>query len=91
MGEGVMVGVWERSPPPLEAIRDVEAKPPAARGWGFWSKAPSRRRLGVWEQNPQPTEARGSESPVLGDFSIKITRFYVISVIVMEGFISPEN
>ena len=32
---------------------DLEAKPPAAGGWGFGGKAPSRRRHGGWGRSPQ--------------------------------------
>ena len=43
---GAVWGVWGRSPQPPEANGGLGAKPPAAGGWGFRGKAPSRRRHG---------------------------------------------
>ena len=43
---GAVLGVWGRSPQPPEANGGLGAKPPAAGGWGFGGKAPSRRRHG---------------------------------------------
>ena len=43
---GAVLGVWGRSPQPLEANGGLGAKPPAAEGWGFGGIAPSRRRHG---------------------------------------------
>ena len=39
---GGCLGVWGRSPQPLEANGGLGAKPPAAGGWGFGGKTPSR-------------------------------------------------
>ena len=43
---GCFWGVWGRSPQPPDASGGLGAKPPAAGGWGFGGKAPSRRRHG---------------------------------------------
>ena len=65
--EGAVWGVWGRSPQPLEANGGLGAKPPAARGWGFGGKAPSRRRHG----------GLGALPPALENFAFfaKITSF----------------
>ena len=65
---GAVLGVWGRSPQPPEANGGLGAKPPAAGGWGFGGKAPSRRRHG----------GLGAEPPVFENFAFffaKITSF----------------
>ena len=56
---GAVLGVWGRSPQPPEANGGLGAKPPAAGGWGFGGKAPSRRRHG----------GLGAEPPALENFA----------------------
>ena len=56
---GAVLGVWGRSPQPPEANGGLGAKPPAAGGWGFGGKAPSRRRHG----------GVGAEPPALKNFA----------------------
>ena len=56
---GAVWGVWGRSPQPPEANGGLGAKPPAAGGWGFGGKAPSRRRHG----------GVGAEPPALENFA----------------------
>ena len=66
-GESVL-GVWGLSPQPSEANGSLGANPPAARGWGFGGKSPSRRRHG----------GLGAEPPALESFAFffaKITSF----------------
>ena len=65
---GAVLGVWGQSPQPPEANGGLGAKPPAAGGWGFGGKAPSRRRLGIRGQSPQSPEAgdSGAKPPVTG-------------------------
>ena len=53
---GAVWGVWGRNPQPPEANGGVGAKPPAAGGWGFGGKAPSRRRHGGLGAEPQALE-----------------------------------
>ena len=64
---GAVLGVWGQSPQLPKANRGLEAKPPAAKGWGFGGKAPSRRRHGGLGRSPQ-------RSKIL-HFSAKITSF----------------
>ena len=56
---GAVLGVWGRSPQPPEANGGLGASPPAAGGWGFGGKAPSRRRHG----------GVGAEPPALENFA----------------------
>ena len=54
-----VLGFWGRSPQPPDANGGLGAKPPAAGGWGFGGKAPSRRRQG----------GLGAEPPALENFA----------------------
>ena len=65
---GAVWGVWGQSPQPPETNGGLGAKLPAAGGWGFGGKAPSRRRHG----------GLGAEPPALENFAFfaKITKFY---------------
>ena len=56
---GAVLGVWGRSPQPPEANGGLGASSPAAGGWGFGGKAPSRRRHG----------GLGAEPPALENFA----------------------
>ena len=56
---GAVLGFWERSPQPPDANEGLGAKPPAAGGWGFGGKVPSRRRHG----------SLGAEPPALENFA----------------------
>ena len=53
---GAVWGVWGRSPQPPEANGGLGAKPPAAGGWGFGGKTPSRRRHGGLREEPPVLE-----------------------------------
>ena len=53
---GAVWGFWGWSPQPPEANGGLGEKPPAAGGWGFGGKAPSRRRHGGLGAEPPAPE-----------------------------------
>ena len=50
------MGVWGRSPQPLETIAGYLAKPPDGGGWGSGKKDPIRRRHRGLEVEPPAFE-----------------------------------
>ena len=67
---GAIWGVWGRSPQPLKANGGLGAEPPAARGWGFGGKAPSRRRHG----------GLGAEPPALENFAFFCKNNFILGL-----------
>ena len=67
---GAFWGVWGRSPQPPEANGGLGAKPPAAGGWGFGGKAPSRRRHG----------GLGAEPPALENFAFFCKNNFILGL-----------
>ena len=67
---GAVWGVWGRSPQPPDASEGLGAKPPAAGGWGFGGKAPSRRRHG----------GLGAEPPALENFAFFCKNNFILGL-----------
>ena len=67
---GAVWGVWGRSPQPPEANGGLGAKPPAAGGWGFGGKAPSRRKHG----------GLGAEPPALENFAFFCKNNFILGL-----------
>ena len=67
---GLFGGVWGRSLQPPEANGGLGAKPPAAGGWGFGGKAPSRQRHG----------GVGAEPPALENFAFFCKNNFILEL-----------
>ena len=72
---GAVWGVWGRSPQPPEANGGLGAKPPAAGGWGFGGKAPSRRRHG----------GLGAEPPALENFAFFCKNNFILGLFWLKN------
>ena len=72
---GAVFGFWGRSPQPPDVNGGLGAKPPAAEGWGFGGKAPSRRRHG----------GLGAEPPALENFAFFCKNNFILGLFSLNN------